>query len=683
MSAAMAEVYGATTDKIMINLARHFKMIKPGQPIPGAFEYQARMLAQMGKVNTETVKIIADSLDGYDQALRNALTTAIVEALKNEEPALRKAVQKGLLLGEAAAPPTFTPNQMQAFRAYYRQSADKLNLVNTVMLESTQSAYAATVSDVTQRLQRTQSILNTATGEVVTGVSSYNTAMRDAVRRMVDNGLTGYVDHGGHRWSPEAYVAMDIKTTMFNAARSAVWERNEEYGNDLYQVSSHNGARPLCFPWQQKVISRTDVSREVEDLDGNKIHVYAQSETSYGQAAGLFGINCGHYPMTFIPGFSTLKGHPQDEEENEKTYAESQEQRALERKLREEKRDLSVMQAQGASDEEIKAQQARVRQASRNIDDFCDETGRTRRRDREGLPTRTTWPSPDGEVTRYNGSYISTEVVPPPKGAFSPVTPVPPAPQPVAPKPVVPTPVAPQPAPVKPQTPVQNVASQATQTAQNVVQSQSGKATSDLVTKVLPNSGIATVPVEKWDKIPTEEEIIREIAGADKTRGSCASVSLAYAGNKAGYKVHDFRDGESRNFFARKSNTQKFAELPEVAGKIITDANEVRAANKLLETMEEGKEYWLGTGQHASIVRKTTTGYEYLELQSSSGNGWHTLDDYELRWRFGCKKRRGWALPSRLMDIEKLGKSPDFIEALKYINTEVSAQRKGAGGGIK
>jgi hypothetical protein len=405
MSAAMAEVYGATTDKIMVNLARYFKMVKPGQPIPGAFEYQARMLAQMGKVNSETVKIIAESLGGYDAALRNALSTAIVEALRNEEPVLRKAAQKGLLMGEAAAPPTFTPNQMQAFRAYYQQSADKLNLVNTVMLESTQSAYASTVSDVTQRLQRTQSILNTATGEVVTGVSSYNTAMRDAVRRMVDNGLTGFVDHGGHRWSPEAYVAMDIKTTMFNTARSAVWERNEEYGNDLYQVSSHNGARPLCFPWQQKVISRTDMSREVEDLDGNKIHVYAQSETSYGQAAGLFGVNCGHYAMVFIPGFSTLKGHPQDEEENEKTYAESQEQRALERKLREEKRDLEVLKAQGADETAIKEQQAKVRKASRDIDDFCDETGRTRRRDREGAPVNAKFPAQDS----YDAAAFPTE----------------------------------------------------------------------------------------------------------------------------------------------------------------------------------------------------------------------------------------------------------------------------------
>lgn len=394
MSQAMADVYGATTDKILINLARYFKYAQMGAEIPGAFEYQARMLAQMGQVNRETVQIIMNSLGSADEALKASLEAAILDALKNEEPKLQRAAKQGLLWASPPSP-EITPNQMQAFQAYYKQSADKLNLVNTVMLESTEAAYRATVADVTQRIQRTQGILNTATGEVVTGVTSYNQAVRDAVRKMVDNGLTGFVDHGGHRWSPEAYAAMDIKTTMFNTARAAVWEREEEYGCDTYQVSSHNGARPLCYPWQGKVISRTDNVREIEDLDGNKIHVYAQSETSYGAAAGLFGINCGHYPMTFIPGFSTMKGEPQDPEENEKTYAESQQQRALERKLREEKRDLEVLKAQGAPDEQIKAQKEKVKQASAAIDDFCDETGRTRRRDREGTPVNAKFPPKD------------------------------------------------------------------------------------------------------------------------------------------------------------------------------------------------------------------------------------------------------------------------------------------------
>ena len=392
MSWAMAEVYGAVTDRVLVNLAKYFPYISKSSEVRDLFEYQARMLAQLGQVNRETADIIMQSLGGADAALRGALEASIVEALRNEEPALRKAAQKGLLQGGGLLPPEVTPNQLQAFTAYYQQSADKLNLVNTVMLESTQAAYTATVTDAAARIGRTQSILNVGAGEVVTGVSSWNQAMHDAVRKMVDNGLTGFVDHGGHKWSPEAYVAMDIRTTMFNTARAAVWERNEQYGNDLYQVSSHAGARPLCYPWQGKVISRADMAREVTDLYGNTVHVYAQSETTYGEAAGLFGVNCKHYPMAFIPGFSTLKGEPQDPEENAEAYALNQQQRGLERKLRYEKRDLAVMKAQGAPEAALQAQRERVSAASHAIDDFCDETGRPRRRNREFTPVNATWP---------------------------------------------------------------------------------------------------------------------------------------------------------------------------------------------------------------------------------------------------------------------------------------------------
>ena len=403
MSSAMADVYASVTDRILINLAHHFQYIQDGRAPTGSFEYQARMLAEMGQVTKESSDIIQAMLGGADEALKTVLENAIVESLKDEEPKLQQAAKLGLI-GKGSIP-ELTPNQMQAFKSYYNQSADKLNLVNTVMLESTQAAYTGVISDIVNRINNTQSILNASAGEVITGVSTWNKAMHDAVHRMVSNGLTGFIDHAGRRWSPEAYVAMDIRTTLFNTGRAAIWERQEQYGNDLYQVSSHAGARPLCYPWQGKVISRTDMARDVEDLDGNTVHVYAQSETTYGQAAGLFGINCKHYPMTFIPGFSTLKGEPQSEKVNEKTYEESQQQRALERKLRFEKRELSVLKAQGADQEAIKAQRNRVFEASADIDAFCDATGRARRRNRDYTPINAKFPA----KTSYDPKLFPTE----------------------------------------------------------------------------------------------------------------------------------------------------------------------------------------------------------------------------------------------------------------------------------
>lgn len=392
MSWAMAEVYGAATDRILINMAKYFPYIEKDEEILGDFQYQAQMLAKMGQVNSETVKIIMDSLDGADAALRASLESAIMEALKDVEPALRKAAQKGLLNGPGMLPPEVAPAQTQAFKAFYRQSADKLNLVNTVMLESTQEAYRATVADAAQKIQRTQSILNTEAGNAALGVSSYNQAMRDAVERMCENGITGFIDHGNHHWTPEAYAAMDIRTTMANTARAAVWERNETYGNDLYLVSSHAGARPGCYPWQGQVISRTDNARDVEDLDGNTVHVIAQSATSYGQPAGLFGINCRHYPMEFIEGFTAISAEDIPKEENERIYQLTQEQRAMERKLRGYRLNEETLKAQGASPEEIREAHAAARKQSSAIDDFCEENGLPRRRAREYTPVNATWP---------------------------------------------------------------------------------------------------------------------------------------------------------------------------------------------------------------------------------------------------------------------------------------------------
>ena len=250
----MGEVYAAVTDQLLINLAKHFQYIKEGMAPGGAWMYQVQKLAEMGQVTRESEAIILEMLGGADAALQEILEEAIRDGLKGVEKPLKQAAEKGLLLGRGFLPPEVSPNQMQAFQAFYRQSADKLNLVNTVMLESTQNAYQATVTDIVNRISITQGILNTETGKVVSGVSTLNQAIRDGVSRMVENGITGFIDHGGHHWSPEAYVTMDIRTTMANTARAAILERNEAYGNDLYQVSHHDGARPLCYPWQGKPV---------------------------------------------------------------------------------------------------------------------------------------------------------------------------------------------------------------------------------------------------------------------------------------------------------------------------------------------------------------------------------------------------------------------------------------------
>lgn len=202
----------------------------------------------------------------------------------------------------------------------------------------------------------------------------------------------------------------------------------------------------------------------------------------------------------------------------------------------------------------------------------------------------------------------------------------------------------------------------------------------------LQKSGIDYLKPEKMEKIPDEGDIIKKIAGADLTEGSCSSLAFAYVGNKSGFDVTDHRGGNSCKFFCLNSNITKIVE--KAGGIVVKNANDFRATAALLKQTKEGKEYYFSTGEHAAIIRKNKSGFEYLELQSDKDNGWHTLTTEKLKSRFKAQKSHtslGLKLEatSHLIEIEKLGECDDFKDLLGYINTSTGKQQKGAGGGIK
>lgn len=205
------------------------------------------------------------------------------------------------------------------------------------------------------------------------------------------------------------------------------------------------------------------------------------------------------------------------------------------------------------------------------------------------------------------------------------------------------------------------------------------------------NKKIKYNPVTVLDHKLEETDIIEKLAGGDKTEGSCASLALAYMGNKAGFNVTDYRGGESRSFIAT-GTTRQFAHFPGVISKTETGEKEQECAIKLLHTMEQGKEYMLVTGRHAAIVRHHGDKYQYLEMQSSYDNGWHDLgndsnnDDYiaeMLKWRFACCKKSKYESESVLVDVDSASKVANFDTLLGFLNTETDKQMKGKGGVIR
>lgn len=184
--------------------------------------------------------------------------------------------------------------------------------------------------------------------------------------------------------------------------------------------------------------------------------------------------------------------------------------------------------------------------------------------------------------------------------------------------------------------------------------------------------------VKKHQKEVSMDDIITRIGGGDQTRGSCASLGLAYAANRGGYDVLDFRDGESRTYFASHPHLSSFIGK---MGGITNKGRGKMSGIELMRTTEIGKEYYLAIACHAAIVRQVSKGkYEYLELQSATSNGWKPLNAKVFGWRFSANGRE-WHY--EMIEISKLYNDPSFIKLMGYINTAEDKQVKGKYGTIK
>ena len=184
--------------------------------------------------------------------------------------------------------------------------------------------------------------------------------------------------------------------------------------------------------------------------------------------------------------------------------------------------------------------------------------------------------------------------------------------------------------------------------------------------------------VKKHQKEVSMDDIITRIGGGDRTRGSCASLGLAYAANRGGYDVLDFRDGESRTYFASHPHLSSFIGK---MGGITNKGRGKMSGIELMRTTEIGKEYYLAIACHAAIVRQVSKGkYEYLELQSATSNGWKPLNAKVFGWRFSANGRE-WHY--EMIEISKLYNDPSFIKMMGYINTAEEKQAKGMSGSIK
>lgn len=384
LSEDIEAVYSGVVDQLIRNIARHFKS---GHAWDTA-KWELRKIAELEAVTAENAKIINTGTKAVPKKIVEAIAKVSGLALSDIETLIQKAIAEGALdaLHESRVGAVLEDMAGQAI--------DQANLVNTVMLDSSKTAFLQVINDTVfyeeQALFASEkSAILREMGEytysVASGAETRTQALRRAISNMADRGIYGFVDRGGHHWSPEAYINMDIRTTLHNTAIQSIKRRQEDFGSDIFQVSTHAGARPLCYPYQGKFYSWGGDEGEFTDGRGRKHRYKSIRSTSYGEPAGLFGINCGHYPLPQIPRVTIPSdGRPEPKNEDEKEYNESQKQRALERSIREAKRKQLAYETAGL-DDAAKDMGKTIRQRQAAMREFVDQTGRARRYDRESI----------------------------------------------------------------------------------------------------------------------------------------------------------------------------------------------------------------------------------------------------------------------------------------------------------
>jgi len=335
-------------------------------------KWRIRQLARAGRFDKRAASLIA----GYSEVQGGQAMDMILTAAETEIGYLDEAVRAANAAGlaEYFSDIPAESSALGAAKAFQKQAASDLNLVNTVMQYGAGSAYVRAVNSVYRESKKARQevldVMGKSAAKAVTGQMSLQEVTRKAIRELAQKGIPAFRDKLGREWTPEAYIMMDMRSTLANTARAAQNRRCDEYGIKLISVSSHMGARPLCAPYQGRIFSRDGTSGFTSDGGGRQISYTPLSETSFGKPDGLFGINCGHVQYPFALGINFQRYFPYPEEENAERYKQFQRQRAMERDIRATKRECMMLQQTGDK-EGLKKASVRLRTQKEQYSAFC------------------------------------------------------------------------------------------------------------------------------------------------------------------------------------------------------------------------------------------------------------------------------------------------------------------------
>lgn len=302
---------------------------------------------------------------------------------------IQKALAKSTGKSQEEIAKIFKESGIQAAKADAEAAAVTFSGLSSGMMAIITDAYERTLGEISNITRTTAGATNqafidicdAAYWKVRTGAQSYTAAMLEGVKALGQvQPIVRYPS--GHKDTLEVAVLRCIRTGVAQSSGNMTIQQCKKMGWNHVLVSQHLGARvsdtdPVAdhAGWQGKVYCIDGKDAQFDNL---------LDATGYPEnPLGLCGYNCRHSFTPFLPGVSRNNNKPIDTEANRRAYELSQTQRAMERRIRAQKRKCTALHTavKNCEDPAGKAKlQEKYTQSAKRLQDqnaayakFCEE----------------------------------------------------------------------------------------------------------------------------------------------------------------------------------------------------------------------------------------------------------------------------------------------------------------------
>ena len=354
------------------------------EAMAGTTDMELYKLRQLGLHQNEIVKRLSALTQKSTAEIRRLLQDAVLTSWDDDKSTLSR-------LGIDAVSPLENPVVMELLDAEFKKTLGEVNnLTRSTMMQSQRDL---------------MNMLNEAEMRVAAGVQSYSAAVCDILDRYGKTGIM--IDYPtGTRRTLEAAVRMCVVTSMNQTAAQVTNHYIAEHNVEYVLVSAHLGARtqgkgqPYLAGhdnWQGRCYKISGSEPDAPNLAETTGYDIVNGTGHVLNPLGLHGYNCRH---SHKPWNKSLRNPYLDEngnlkidsEENRKVYELQQQQRAMERAIRQTKRQLLVKQAEidGVAETDVKEMLQpeydklayKLRMQNRKYNQFCADNGLRTQADR-------------------------------------------------------------------------------------------------------------------------------------------------------------------------------------------------------------------------------------------------------------------------------------------------------------